>query len=271
MPDCFYQQLYDCYLCQDASQKANMVRQFYCDYCDDRLHINVEKATEYTFPDIAGRPEKPELVAPAQVKKRKINKNKAGRAALLHALAHIEFNAINLSLDMVARFGYPNQSLDFISDWLKIADDEAKHFLLLNQRLSELDSFYGAMPAHAGLWESAINTKDHYLARLAIIPLVLEARGLDVVPEMIAKFTNIDDAETAAILQIIHDDEVTHVATGKKYFDLECEKNHIDNKVTYWQELVMEYFKGVLKPPFNIKSRDLAKFSREYYEPIAVY
>lgn len=270
MPSCFFQQLYQCYICDNAHDKAVMVRALYQDFINDNIGYTGQRQI---FPDEAGKPAQPALVAPKFLKKRKITKAPEGRVALLHALAHIEFNAINLSLDMVGRFAHNidiahefTVNLEFTRDWLKIADDEAKHFLMLHHRLKELGSFYGAMPAHDGLWQAAIATKDHYLARLAIVPLVLEARGLDVVPEMIAKFANADDQISADLLQIIHDDEITHVAIGKKYFDQECQKQAISDQVSCWRALVNQYFNGGLKAPFNIESRERADFAREYYE-----
>ena len=271
----FFQQLYQCYICDNASDKARMVRALYADFINENIDYDGERQEfhKHVFPDEAGKPNQPILVAPKFLKKRKITKGIKGRAALLHALSHIEFNAINLSLDMVGRFAHQidisqefSINWEFTGDWLKIADDEAKHFLMLDNRLRELGCFYGAMPAHDGLWQVAIATKDDYLARLAIVPLVLEARGLDVVPEMIQKFADVDDKTSADLLQIIHDDEITHVAIGKKYFDRECQKQGIIDQVTCWRDLVNQYFHGGLKAPFNIESRERADFAREYYE-----
>lgn len=220
-----------------------------------------------TPPDRPGRPDAPPLLPPRAVKKRKITAASAGRIALLHALAHIELNAVDLAWDAVARFtqvGFPRAYFD---DWVRVADEESKHFLLLADRLETLRSFYGALPAHDGLWQAAIETADNPLARLAIVPLVLEARGLDVTPPMIAKLRAVGDDASADILQIIHDDEIGHVAVGKRWFDFLCDRDGLQ-PVSTWQHLVRTRFRGELKPPFNIPAREAAGFSAAFYGPL---
>ncbi|MCH2395532.1 ferritin-like domain-containing protein [Oceanibaculum sp.] len=220
-------------------------------------------------PDRPARPDKPDLLPPNRVKKRKITAAPAGRAALLHALAHIELNAIDLAWDIAARFAGEDLPRAFFDDWVQVADDEARHFLMLCDRLAALDSFYGALPAHDGLWEASQNTAHDLLARLAVVPLVLEARGLDVTPAMVEKLRAAGDAASADALQIIHDDEITHVAAGRRWFEWAAERRGLEPVSTYHQ-LVRAHFRGLLKPPFNKPSRDLAEFKAVYYEPLAI-
>lgn len=237
------------------------------------------------IPDRPQRPDKPELLLPRDMPKRKKGNNVKNRITLLHALAHIELNAVDLAWDMIARFSYLNAVMPasgrtqvdqddfrlpilFYEDWLKVADDEAKHFLLLSDRLNDFGATYGDLPAHDGLWESAYKTRESLPARLAVVPMVLEARGLDVTPGMIAMMNEQDDHETAGILQIIHDDEVTHVEVGTRWFKKWCEYYKEDEE-TLFQELVITYFHANLKKPFNYPSRDKAGMIRDWYEPLA--
>ncbi|MCR9177855.1 MAG: ferritin-like domain-containing protein [Alphaproteobacteria bacterium] len=213
------------------------------------------------------RPDAPALRPPREVKKRKITAQPAGRIALLHALAHIELNAIDLSWDAIARFTELDWPLSYFDDWVQVADEESKHFLALADRLKALESHYGALPAHDGLWQAAENTAGDALARLAIVPLVLEARGLDVTPPMVAKMHEVGDPDSADILQMIHDDEISHVAVGKRWFDHLCAAQNLE-PISTWQNLVRTHFKGGVKPPFNIPSRDAAGFSAAFYGPL---
>ena len=254
----------DALACSVPLKKARMARQIYADLQSGALDF----VSECEVALRPGRPEKPELLAPKFVPKRRINRGVAGRVALLHAIAHIELNAIDLALDMAVRYQHHRLPLDFTKDWLSVADDEARHFTLLSDRLCELDSFYGALPAHDGLWKAAEETKDDLLGRLAIAPLVLEARGLDVTPMLLDKFQQAEDEPSAAILKIIMTDEVGHVATGKRWFDYQCGMERLD-PISTWQGLVKRYFHGHLKPPFNISARTAARFSAAFYQPIA--
>lgn len=201
---------------------------------------------------------------PGEVPRRRINRNPAGRAALLHALAHIELNAIDLAFDIIARFVEADVPRRFFEDWLKVGDDEARHFVMLDDRLRDLDSHYGAQPAHDGLWQASMDTAHDLMARLAIVPMVLEARGLDVTPMMIEKLKAAEDFESAEILQTIHDDEITHVEVGTKWFNHLCAEEGRD-PVERWQALVKQYFKGELKPPFNHESRLKAGMPLSFY------
>lgn len=219
-------------------------------------------------PDRPARPAKPELMLPKHMPRRRNIGRQANMVALLHAIAHIEFNAIDLAWDIVARFGR-DMPRDFTDDWVRVADDEARHFTLLTERLSSYDAAYGDLPAHDGLWQSAMDTAHDLKARLAIVPLVLEARGLDVTPSIIARFDKAGDGESAQALNIIYDDEISHVHAGKKWFTYLCDKDKTDPKVCY-QELVRKYFKGRIKPPFNKEARAQAGFDEEFYLPLVV-
>lgn len=219
-------------------------------------------------PDRPARPERPPLLPPREVPRRRITSGVAGRVALLHALAHIELNAIDLAFDIVARFAGEDLPRAFYDDWVAVGDDEARHFLMLAERLGELGAAYGDMNAHDGLWRAAEETADDLLARLAIVPLVLEARGLDVTPAMVAKLRGAGDDRSADILRIIHDEEITHVAAGARWFQYLCERRGLEPAKTYGA-LVRQRFKGSLKPPFNRASRDAAGLPAEYYEPLA--
>jgi uncharacterized ferritin-like protein (DUF455 family) len=215
------------------------------------------------------RPERPRLGPPREVPRRRINRGTTGRIALLHALAHIELNAIDLAWDILARFvRETDRPQDFANDWLRVADEEAKHFMLLQHRLETLGSTYGAFTAHDGLWESAAATSHDLAARLAVVPLVLEARGLDVTPAMTAKLRAAEDTESAAILDIIHRDEITHVAVGHRWFEAVCRARGNDPADTF-KQLVRRYFKGAVKPPFNRVSREEAGLTPDFYEALA--
>lgn len=207
--------------------------------------------------DIPGRPERPELVLPRLVKQRAVG-TVEGRAALLHALAHIEFNAINLALDIIWRF--PGMPETFYRGWFQVAREEAYHFHLLNRHLGTLGYAYGDFPAHDGLWEMARKTAGDLLARLALVPRTLEARGLDASPQVRNKLVSVGDAEGAAIIDIILRDEVTHVALGNYWFRWLCKQRQLDPLVTY-AELAERYRAPRLKGPFNLDARRAAGFS----------
>ena len=225
------------------------------------------------IPDIGGtapgdrpkRPAKPELLRPREMPRRGKAQSEAGRIALLHALAHIELNAIDLAADILVRFPDAGMPMDFYNDWLTVLDEEAKHFQLLSARLGEIGAAYGDLPAHDGLWQAAQDTSDDLLARLAIVPLVLEARGLDVTPTMIKSLRNAKDDDSAAVLEAIYRDEIGHVGIGRKWFEHVC----LGDPVATWQRLVNERFKGGLKAPFNDAARAEAGFGVAYYKALA--
>ncbi len=226
------------------------------------------------MPDAPGRPETPALLAPNCMPRRGKAGSEKGRIALLHALAHIEFSAIDLAFDMAGRFGaaFPR---DFIDDWMKVGADEAMHFALLDRRLRQLGSFYGAMPAHDGLWEAAADTAHDAMARLAVVPMVLEARGLDVTPSMVARLQSAGDTASAAILQRIYEDEIGHVGFGSKWFawgfahGTGANDQELKTPADLWVSLIKCHFRGSLKPPFNDSARQQAGLTLEYYGAVA--
>jgi uncharacterized ferritin-like protein (DUF455 family) len=204
-----------------------------------------------------GRPPRPRLVAPRELPRRGLG-TPEGRVALLHAVTHIEFNAINLAWDAVYRFrGMP---IEYYRDWIAVAADEARHFSLLQARLVELGANYGDFDAHDGLWEMAVKTADSCLARMALVPRVLEARGLDVTPGMIARLRDVGDAASAEILEVILREEVAHVAAGSRWFAYCCEREGRDADAAF-AALIAEHARGALKGPFNVDARLAAGFS----------
>jgi uncharacterized ferritin-like protein (DUF455 family) len=181
-----------------------------------------------------------------------------GRATLIHALAHIEFNAINLALDAVWRFaGMPRE---YYADWLQVADEEALHFLLLNGHLQSMGYSYGDFPAHNSLWEMAEKTRHDILARIALVPRTMEARGLDATPQVRAKLAQAGDTAAAAILDVILNDEIGHVATGNRWYNWLCEQRGLEPVAAY-AALAAEYRAPVLRGPFNLEARRAAGFS----------
>jgi uncharacterized ferritin-like protein (DUF455 family) len=212
-------------------------------------------------------PPLPLLLRPGDMPKRGRGGSVAARVAMLHALAHIEFVAIALALDMVGRFGeeFPR---GFTDDWLSVAADEAMHFALLDRRLRSLGSHYGALPAHDGLWSTAQATGDDALARLALVPMVLEARGLDVTPATVARFEAQGDGPSARILGRIYRDEIRHVAVGTRWFEWGCTAAGVAPH-THWQTLVSTRLRGALKGPFNDSARHAAGLTQEYYGAVA--
>lgn len=213
------------------------------------------------------RPERPELLNPRDVPRRRPG-SPAGRIALLHAVAHIELNAVDLHWDIVARFSGTPLPIGFFDDWVKSADEESKHFNLVCDRLEALGSHYGALPAHAGMWRAAEDTRNDLMGRLAVVPMVLEARGLDVTPGMIEIFQKAGDTETVAALNVIYAEEVHHVSYGSKWFHFLCGRHDRDPKDAF-HDLVRHYFHGALKPPFNEEKRAEAGIPPDFYWPLA--
>ncbi len=206
-----------------------------------------------------GRPPRPTLVHPRHLPRRGFG-TAEGRAAFIHAVAHIEFNAMDLAWDAVYRFrGLPAQ---YYADWVGVARDEARHFNLLRARLRELGHDYGDFDAHNGLWQMAEKTAHDGLARMALVPRVLEARGLDVTPAMIVKLREFGDEATAAILEVILREEVAHVAAGTRWFRWFCEQRGVDPRTTF-RALLREHASGVLHPPFNLEARAAAGFDED--------
>lgn len=219
------------------------------------------------MPEQPAWPAAPELLPPKQMPKRGKFGSERARIALWHSLAHIEFVAIDLALDMAGRFG-AEMGEQFVTDFLDVAADEAMHFALLARKLESLGSHYGALPAHAGLWEAAHATRHDVAARLAVVPMVLEARGLDVTPATLERVKGAGDMHGAKILARILDDEIRHVGVGTKHF-LECARMNRANPESLWQNLVKQHFRGAVKPPFNDSARLAAGLSRDFYAEIA--
>ncbi|MDF0541916.1 ferritin-like domain-containing protein [Sphingobium sp. H39-3-25] len=224
-------------------------------------------AFDMPMPDRPARPIRPELLPPNQMPKRGKGGSVRARIAMLHALAHIECVAIDLAFDLIGRFGgqFPPA---FTQDWMRVGADEAMHFALLDRRLRQLGSHYGALPAHDGLWEAATETAHDAMARLAIVPMVLEARALDITPLTISRFEGAGDFATARMLGRIMRDEIRHVGAGTNWFVSAANGRGLNPPETY-QILVKRHFRGTLKPPFNDSAREAAGLTREFYVALA--
>ncbi|RDH87566.1 MAG: DUF455 domain-containing protein [endosymbiont of Escarpia spicata] len=210
----------------------------------------------------AGHPPLPELVHPSKLPRRGLG-TEQGRVALIHAIAHIEFNAINLAWDAVQRF--PDMPEKFYSDWIQVAVEEVRHFRLLRERLRDAGADYGDFPAHNGLWEMAVRTADDPLVRMALVPRMLEARGLDVTPGIMARFRKAGDQETVAVLQVILDEEVGHVQFGSNWFAWLCEQRGVDPETTYF-DLLDNVLNGEIRCPLHRQARLDAGFSESELE-----
>jgi uncharacterized ferritin-like protein (DUF455 family) len=206
---------------------------------------------------LPGRPLRPELVSPLGVQRRAMN-TVEGRAALIHALAHIEFNAINLALDAVWRFAGMPQA--YYVDWLQVAQEEASHFTLLAEHLLTLGFEYGDFPGHNSLWELAENTQGDVLARMALVPRTMEARGLDATPAVRAKLAQAGDASAAAILDVILRDEVGHVLIGNRWFGWLCQQRELEPLACY-ASLAKQFRAPKMRGPFNLAARRAAGFT----------
>jgi uncharacterized ferritin-like protein (DUF455 family) len=246
-------------LAQDAATKVQATLAL-------SLDLPMDTAAHIAPPlGIPGRPVKPSLVAPKAIKKMALT-TLEGRAALLHALAHIEFNAIDLALDIVWRFsGLPEQ---FYRDWVRIAQEEARHFSLLREHLRSLGFDYGDFDAHNTLWEMAQKTQDDVLARVALVPRTLEARGLDASPAVRNKLISVGDRKAGEILSIILKDEIGHVAAGNHWYRWICTQRQLDPISTY-AGLVAHYEAPKLLPPFNLAARRLAGFDETELQQLA--
>ncbi|MFD1744120.1 ferritin-like domain-containing protein [Rhizobium helianthi] len=229
--------------------------------------LSLRSPLDPTVPERPGRPDKPELVPPKAVEKRSLH-TLNGRIATLHAIAHIELNAVDLALDIVARYATEPVPFSFFDGWMQVAFEEAKHFRMVRDRLRALGADYGDMPAHDGLWQAAHSTRNDLTARLAVVPLILEARGLDVTPSLQAKMRETGDLETASILDVIYNDEKGHVAVGAKWFRFLCARERKDPAATF-KELVRLNFRGPLKPPFNDLARAEAGLTPSFYRSLS--
>lgn len=251
----------------DGRSKARLSRQHATRWQVARAAGEIPHIGNAAPPDQPARPAKPDLLHPRDVPKRKPG-TPAGRIALLHAVAHIELNAVDLHWDIIARFADTPMPIGFYDDWVKSADEESKHFNLMCDCLEAAGSHYGALDAHAGMWQAAEDTATDFMGRLAVVPMVLEARGLDVTPNMIRLFAQAKATDAVDALQIIYAEEVHHVAYGSKWFHYLCGKHALDPTPTF-HELVKRYFHGSLKPPFNEEKRAEAGIPPDFYWPLA--
>ena len=227
----------------------------------------LDVAFDVAMPDTPARPERPELLPPNRMPKRGRAGSERSRIALLHALAHIELNAIDLAWDMVGRFG-ADMPRDFLDDWVRVGDEEAVHFGMLADRLAELGAAYGDLPAHDGLWQAAAVTSQDFAGRLAVVPQVLEARGLDVTPATVARLEAAGDSQSARILEKIYLDEIGHVGVGNRWFRWACDSND-SSPADEFKRLVRAYFRGDLKPPFNDLARAGAGMTPDFYQDLS--
>jgi len=245
-----------CIACTEPEAKVASTRETFEALCAGRLSLRDDGVPPEPI-GAPGRPAKPRLVMPRDVPQRGLGSDE-GRAALVHAVAHIEFNAINLAWDAVYRFrGMPD---DYYGDWASVAHDESRHFTMLSARLAQLGHAYGDFDAHNGLWEMAVKTADSCRARMALVPRVLEARGLDVTPGMIARLRSVGDDATADILEVILREEVPHVAAGTRWFRFCCGREGRDPDATF-HALLAEYVPTGLRGPFNLDARRAAGFA----------
>lgn len=248
----------------DIDQKLVGAQQLYAAWQQGDLLRDNEPDFPVQTIAVPGRPAKPELVHPKYVKQRKLS-TPEGRRALLHAVAHIEFNAINLALDAVYRFRELPDA--YYGDWLQVAAEEAYHFSLLRARMQDFSCVYGGLPAHNGLWEQACKTDHDVLVRMALVPRVLEARGLDVTPGMMQRLREVDDAETVEILTIILRDEIGHVRIGSRWFHYCCAQRGLEPDATF-RQLLRDNLPAPLRGPFYTEARLQAGFSAEELEQL---
>ena len=252
---------------KDGREKTALSRRYAQDWRDARAGGTTITVGTARPPKHPARPDKPDLLSPREVPKRKPG-TLAGQIALLHAVAHIELNAVDLHWDIIARFCHIDMPIGFYDDWVQASDDESKHFNLMSDCLEALGSYYGALPAHAGMWRAADDTVDDFLGRLAVVPMVLEARGLDVTPGMIEVFRKAGLTQAVDALEMIYAEEVSHVAYGSKWFNFLCGRENQDPKPVF-HALVKQYFHGALRPPFNEEKRADAGLPPDFYWPLA--
>lgn len=251
-----YPALEQALMCSDPVQKCALVADMMTAVAKGRAHFDVDLSPVYEVP-VAGQPDLPKLVPPQSVARRKLS-SKEGHAAMVHALCHIEFNAINLGLDAAWRFRRLPEA--FVLDWLRVASEEAKHFLALKTRLQALGFDYGDFDAHNHLWTMADKTAYDPLVRMALVPRVLEARGLDVTPGIQAKLNSIGDTETVSILDMIYEEEKGHVAIGNHWFAYVCQQRGLA-PLDVFKGLLKRYDVFVFRGYFNVAARTEAGFS----------
>jgi Uncharacterized protein conserved in bacteria len=255
MSDTLPDRLLHCLLADSVVAKLDATHALYADWLRGAVDPCSTRARDGVV--APGRPARPELVSPLAVPRRRLG-TASGRAALIHAIAHIEFNAINLALDAAHRFvGMP---FDYYADWLRVADEEATHFGLLRAHLQGLGHDYGDFCAHDGLWEMAQKTTHDPLYRMALVPRVLEARGLDATPAISLKLQQIGDARAVDILDRIARDEIGHVAVGSRWFAYLCDARGLDPAATF-RQLLHDYAIPPPRLPLNLEARRQGGFS----------
>ena len=253
--DSLFTMAHRCLMACEPDEKMELTRQVALAWREGRLELSSDAEPE-AVPD-PGRPQRPSLVSPRELPRRTLAHDR-GRAALIHAVTHIEFNAVNLAWDAVYRFrGLPRGYYD---DWVRVAEDEERHFQALRGRLRDLGCDYGDFPAHNGLWEMALHTAHDILARMALVPRVLEARGLDVTPGMIRRLRAAGDRETAAVLEVVLREEVGHVAAGSRWFRHVCSERGLEPEAAFF-ELLQEFLRGEIRCPLHLQARREAGFS----------
>ena len=250
----------------DVQLKVERLQHLFDEYQQQRIHLDVSKEYLADHLSLPGRPQKPELVPPLEVPKRRMDTIE-GRASLLHSLAHIEFNAMNLALDAIWRF--PNMPKQYYEDWLKVAKEEAYHFSLVNEHMQSYGFAYGDFLAHNSLWEMVERTTDAVIARMALVPRTMEARGLDAVPGIRDRFKQIKDAKAVEILEIILHDEIGHVFIGNRWFNFLCAKDNL-SPITTYRDLARQYRAPTLRGPFNVEARQQAGFTQEELKILGV-
>ena len=243
----------------DPQEKLNLTFRYAERWEEERIPVGSGHP-----PDHPSRPGAPRLRAPRDMPKRSTGPK--GRIAMIHALAHIELNAVDLAWDIVARFTHCDLPEQFYDDWVRVAAEEARHYQILERRLVSLGASYGDLPAHNGLWEAAQLTHDSLLPRLALVPMTLEARGIDTTPSLSNRIRQSGDGETAEILDEIYNDEIGHVGIGVKWFEFLCAREG-KSPISEYQRQLTERFRGSPKGPFNIAGREKAGMSSKYIEP----
>ncbi|MDO8608745.1 MAG: ferritin-like domain-containing protein [Phaeospirillum sp.] len=247
----------------DPWEKCRLTRAFSEDWTSGRI----AGIGDTLPPDRPARPEKPQLLGFKEMPRRSYGGDR-GRISLIHALTHIELNAIDLGWDIVARFTREDLPRAFYNDWVRVALDEARHFEMLEDLLNRLGASYGDLPAHDGLWQAAEKTADDLMARLAVVPMTLEARGLDTTPATMDKLSRNGDTLTPPVLEVIYNDEIHHVAAGVRWFSVMAERRGQDGEAAFHAWMAERYPAG-LKAPFNHEARAQAKFPRDWYEKLA--
>ncbi|KAG6578065.1 uncharacterized protein IUM83_10455 [Phytophthora cinnamomi] len=246
----------------DAFAKAEKTTEYVAQWKSGEIKVVCNEDDDVNnVPDHPARPDNVEVVPAYKAKQ-------GSRKAFVHSLAHAESYAIDLMWDMVCRFVPHNLPREFYDDWVRIAGEEAEHFSSWAHRLTELGSFYGDIAGHEGLWDAAYETRESILARLAVVHLVHEARGLDVFPNAVQRFEKASDEVSLKIIHKNYNEETTHVGAGVRWFRYVCERDG-DDPIAKFHEIVPQYYKGTLKPPFNTEARNKAGMLEEWYLPLS--